>query len=32
VRVPAKRILIVLLGAIGDVVRGLPLAARVRAA
>src|SRR5262249_31616184 len=30
-RVPAERILIVLLGAIGDVVRGLPLAARVRA-
>jgi len=31
VRVPAKRILIVLLGAIGDVVRALPLANRVRA-
>lgn len=31
-RVPADRILIVLLGAIGDVVRALPLAARVRAA
>lgn len=30
-RVPAERILIVLLGAIGDVVRGLPLAARIRA-
>ena len=30
-RVPAERILIVLLGAIGDVARGLPLAARVRA-
>jgi lipopolysaccharide heptosyltransferase II len=30
-RVPAERILIILLGAIGDVVRGLPLAARVRA-
>jgi len=32
VRVPADRILIVLLGAIGDVVRALPLATRVRAA
>ena len=30
-RVPAERVLIVLLGAIGDVVRALPLAARVRA-
>jgi lipopolysaccharide heptosyltransferase II len=30
-RVPAERILIVLLGAIGDVVRGLPLANRLRA-
>ena len=30
-RVPAARILIVLLGAIGDVVRGLPLAGRLRA-
>src|SRR6185369_3326325 len=30
-RVPAERILIVLLGAIGDVVRGLPLATRLRA-
>ncbi|MCC6848917.1 MAG: glycosyltransferase family 9 protein [Deltaproteobacteria bacterium] len=30
-RVPAKRILIVLLGAIGDVARALPLANRVRA-
>jgi lipopolysaccharide heptosyltransferase II len=30
-RVPAERILIVLLGAIGDVVRALPLATRVRA-
>lgn len=29
-RVPAERILIVLLGAIGDVVRGLPLANRLR--
>jgi heptosyltransferase-1 len=31
-QVPAERILIVLLGAIGDVVRALPLAHRVRAA
>jgi lipopolysaccharide heptosyltransferase II len=31
VRVPAQRILIVLLGAIGDVVRALPLANRLRA-
>src|SRR6185369_12416640 len=31
-RVHAERVLIVLLGAIGDVVRALPLAARVRAA
>src|SRR5437868_6783746 len=30
-RVPADRILIVLLGAIGDVVRALPLLSRVRA-
>jgi lipopolysaccharide heptosyltransferase II len=30
-RVPAERILIVLLGAIGDVVRAMPLAMRVRA-
>src|SRR5512140_1133778 len=31
-RVDAERILIVLLGAIGDVIRALPLALRVRAA